>query len=156
MLFFSSFGLYFLFDFKRKYILCLWGGERGLSFKPCVCVCVITMLIMPGCASVGCFLVSFVWPAWQNPAERQKWRETSEQCAEHVFFRTVWALFRQEGQLSDPDPRKEQLGRGTACVCMWPLRHGHTRSHVTLKHAFTFITSSTFQSHVIFHAGVSV
>lgn len=92
-----------------------------------LCVCVINRLIVAACANVGCFQCLLFGLADRTLLREREW-ETSKQCAEHVFFRTVWALFRPEGQLSDPDPQRNSWG-GACSVCGC----GHT-----VKHAFTY------------------
>lgn len=108
--------------------------------------CVITMLIVAVCASVGCFqclcLACLTEPRWERKRKRASERgwETSEQCAERVFFffGTVCALFRPEGQLSDPDPQRNSWGSSTVFVCgCWGM--DVFSLHLTVKHAFTYI-----------------
>lgn len=96
---------------------------------------------MASCASVGRFqCLLFGLPDITLLRERERRRETREQCAEHVFFRTVAALFRPEGQLSDPDPQKEQLGRGTHRLCVGAEAWTHSCSYYTVKHSHMFVS----------------
>lgn len=90
------------------------------------------MLIVAVCASVGCFQC----PLFGLPDRtllRERERETSEQCAEQVFFRTVWALFRDSCLIQTP---KGTAGEHTVFVCgCWGM--DLFSLHLIVKHAFT-------------------
>lgn len=111
--------------------------------------CVITMLIVAVCASVGCFqclcLACLTEPRWERKRKRASEREweTSEQCAERVFF-----FLEQCALCSDQrDSCLIQTPKGTAggaalCLCVgaeaWTCfhftsllnMHSHTYIHL--------------------------
>ena len=129
-----------------KHLLhCLWGWARVVFFFFFLPLHVLLLCSLWLSVPVLGVSTVFVWPAWQNPAERERKRasergwETSEQCAERVFFfRTVCALFRPGGQLSDPDPQRNSWGSSTVFVCgCWGM--DVFSLHLTVKHSFTYI-----------------
>lgn len=114
-----------------KHLLhCLWGWARVVFFFFFFATaCVITVLTVAVCASVGCFhclcLACLTEPRWEREkeSERERVRDLWTMCWACFFFQNSVRSVQARGTAVWSRPPKEQLGE-QHCVCVWVLRHG--------------------------------